>query len=500
MNDPSFGTVLKARGSSERAGAIALRYADDAISWGELDRRSDARAGQLLALGVAPNELVAISLPNGVAHHIWSFAAWKAGATPCVLPTRLPGHELQQMVDLAAPRILVRATGDAIDGVSVIGADQSAPTVPPPPRGLTADNWKAIGSGGSTGRPKLIVDHGPPRLTARIEGLIRLVEMPSGGVMLNAGPLHHNAGFLFTTLGLLAGSEVVGMERFDPEQWLALVERHRVEWAFLVPTMMHRIWSLPAEVRDRYDLSSLRKIVHMAAACPIWLKQAWIDWLGPERILEGYAGTEGPGTMITGEEWLGKPGSVGRVPPDTISIRNAAGAPCPPGEIGEIFFPPGAADRFHYIGAEMKLDAERRMSLGDLGHIDEDGYLFLADRRSDMIVRGGVNIYPAEIEAVLSEHPAVTGAVVIGLPCDELGHRVHALIEPRPATTVSPEELDAFSRVRLSAYKCPESYEQVADALRDEAGKVRRGALRDERLHWLSIGRPFAIAPKRMNS
>lgn len=490
--DPSFGALLHRHASGDQADADAIRYGDDAVSWRELDRGSDARAAQLIAAGVEPNDMVAISLHNGIAHHEWAFAAWKAGATPCVLPAKLPGTELHDIIGLASPRVLVRASGTPIAGVTEITAGSSVPVdFDPPPRDRIAGNWKAIASGGSTGRPKLIVDHGPPRYTTKIDALIRMVGLPAGGVMLNPGPLYHNAPFLFASLGLLSGTRIVGLERFDAEECLRLIERERVEWTFMVPTMMHRIWSLGADVRARYDLSSLKAIVHMAAACPVWLKHAWIDWLGPERVLEGYAGTESPGTMITGGEWLLRPGSVGRVPPGTITVRDTEGRECATGEVGEIFFPPGSTERFHYVGAQPRLDANGRMSLGDMGHVDAGGYLFLADRRSDLILRGGANVYPAEVEAALSEHPGIAEAVVIGLPCADLGQRVHAVIEGVDREAPDLESVDVFLRTRLSGYKCPESYEVASENLRDDAGKVRRGALRDERAEWLRDGRDF---------
>jgi bile acid-coenzyme A ligase len=501
MTEPTLGAILKAHGTGPHADEVAISYGDVAMSWRELDQRSDARAAKLLAAGVRPDDFVALTLPNCIAHHEWSFATWKAGATPCVLPTRLPAGELANLVALAKPRVLVRLDQEPLEGVAVLAADAAIePVLTPPLPDLAAGNWKAIASGGSTGQPKLIVDHGPARLTPKVRGLIELVGMPAGGVMLSPGPLHHNAGFLFSSLGHFARTTVVGMERFDAEQCLALIERHRVQWLFLVPTMMHRIWSLPGSVLGRYDLSSLQRVVHMAAACPVWLKAAWIDWLGAERILEGYAGTEGPGTMITGTEWLQKPGSVGRVQPDGITVRNADGEVCAPGEIGEIFFPPGATDRFHYIGAQPRLDAQGRMSLGDMGHLDAESYLFLADRRTDLIIRGGANIYPAEIEAALSEHPAVASTVVIGLPCDEFGHRVHALVEPLWDAHIDTDDLDTFVRQRLPSYKCPESYEVVTAPLRDESGKVRRGALRDERIRWLREKLPFQRTVERRSA
>lgn len=256
---------------------------------------------------------------------------------------------------------------------------------------------------------------------------------------------------------------------------------------------MHRIWSLPGEVKARYDLSSLRQVVHMAAACPPWLKRAWIDWLGPDRILEVYAGTEGAAILITGEEWLRKPGSVGKAMPDTLSVRDDRGDVCASGVVGETFFAADAATRFHYIGAEPGLDAEGRLSLGDLGYLDEDGYLFLADRRTDLIIRGGANIYPAEVEAVLDEHPAIVSSVVIGLPDGEYGQRVHAIVEIALAGTATAADLDTFTRERLASYKRPESYEFVNYRLRDDAGKVRRSQLRAERQNWIDTGRAFRI-------
>ena len=489
MTAPGFGAVLQRHAAGERADEPAISYQNEALSWSELEERSAAAARRLIALGIKPDDFVALALPNGVEHHVSSFAAWRAGATPCILPQKLPGRELAQIVDLAAPAILIRDGGEPVRGVTEIAPGGDDRVVLPPD--LAATQWKAVASGGSTGRPKLIVDHGPARYDERLQGMNALLGMSQGGVMLNPGPLYHNAPFLFTSLALLAGTRVVGMRRFDAEEALRLIERERVEWVCLVPTMMHRIWSLPPEVRSRYDLSSLRKIVHLGAPCPPWLKHAWIDWLGAERILEVYAGTEGAAILITGEEWMHKPGSVGRAPPGALSVRDEDGNICPPNVVGEIFFAPETATRFHYVGGDARLDGEGRMSLGDLGYLDEDGYLFLSDRRTDMILRGGANIYPAEVEAALIEHPAICDAIVLGLPCEDYGARVHAVIQP--AKELPLDEIDSFVRARLAGYKCPESYELVDMPLRDEAGKIRRGALRDERLAWLTEGKDFAL-------
>lgn len=491
MTDPSFGDIIAAFGTGPTAGETAITYPGERLSWADLDARSAARAARLVSLGVESDDFVAVSLPNGTEHHISSFAAWRAGATPCILPTKLPGHELAQIVELAEPRVLIR-DGDQPEGVTQLAPGKDDDVGLEVPSGLAAAHWKAVTSGGSTGRPKLIVDHAPARFGERLQGLINLVRMPQGGVMLNPGPLYHNAPFLFTNLALLAGTRVIGMARFDPEEALRLVEQERVEWVCMVPTMMQRIWNLPEDVRSRYDVSSLQHVVHMAAACPPWLKQAWIDWLGPDRIFEVYAGTEGAALFITGEEWLAKRGSVGKAPPELVTILDEDGAPCPPGVIGEIYFGGDAGTNFHYIGADAKLDGHGRLSLGDLGYVDADGYLFLSDRRTDMIIRGGANIYAAEVEAALSECSEVDDAVVVGLPCDDLGQRVHAILQGRG--DLSLDAVDAFVRTRLAKYKCRESYEVVSEALRSDAGKVRRGALRDERLQWLRDGKYFQLA------
>jgi bile acid-coenzyme A ligase len=271
------------------------------------------------------------------------------------------------------------------------------------------------------------------------------------------------------------------MDRFDAEECLRLIEAHQASWICLVPTMMHRIWNLPTATREKYDLSSLKCVWHMAAPCPVWLKTAWIEWLGADRIFEAYAGTEGAGVFITGEEWLRKPGSVGRVAPGTLSVLNSNGESCPAGEIGEIFYPASANKKFHYLGQPLRCDPSGRFSLGDLGHLDEDGYLFLADRRTDLILRGGANVYPAEVESALDAHPAVASSVVLGLASDDLGQRVHAIVQVSPESELGVEELDLFVRSRLSGYKCPETYEFVHLPLRDDAGKVRRSALKAER-------------------
>jgi bile acid-coenzyme A ligase len=233
-------------------------------------------------------------------------------------------------------------------------------------------------------------------------------------------------------------------------------------------------------------MSSLKHVFHMAAAVAPDVKERWIDWLGPDRIMEVYAATEVVGgTIISGGEWLNKRGSVGRpFMGSQVKIVTEDGAVAAPGEVGEVYMMPerGAGSTYHYLGAERRADAKGWESVGDIGWLDEDGYLFLADRRADLILRGGANIYPAEIEAVLELHPDVATAVAVGLPDADLGQRVHAIIEPKAGRAVDEAALAALMVEHLARFKHPQSYEFVSEPLRDEAGKVRRSALRDARL------------------
>ena len=337
-----------------------------------------------------------------------------------------------------------------------------------------------MSSGGSTGQPKIIVDHLPGLFDPAAPMLLQQVD----DVILNPGPLYHNAPFIGTHWALFTGGHVIEMARFDAAEWLRLVALHKVGWVNLVPTMMNRIWRLPDDIRSNADLASLRVVFHMASACPEWLKQGWIDWLGAERIFELYGGTERQGnTIISGEEWLARRGSVGRIQPGSgLRILRADGSECDTGEIGEIYFLPdeGRNASYHYIGAQAKAIGEWE-SLGDLGRIDHDGYLYLSDRRTDLIVSGGANIYPAEVEAALDAHPAVRSSVVIGLPDDDMGQRVHAIVERDETLPLNDEQLLAFAAERIARYKLPRSIEFVDYPLRDDAGKVRRSRLRELR-------------------
>jgi bile acid-coenzyme A ligase len=335
-------------------------------------------------------------------------------------------------------------------------------------------------SGGSTGLPKLIVDLVPAQADPEVpENMMR-----SGGTTLVPGPLYHAGPFITSWQQLLCGGTVVLMSRFDAEESLALIERHRVEWVLFVPTMMQRIWRLPEASRARYDLSSLHRVMSTGAPSPAWMKRAWIEWLGPEKVFEAYGGTERTGgTMISGTEWLAHPGSVGKPTMGRkIRIQRADGGECVPREVGEVFMMPpgGRGSTYRYIGADPVAAADGWETLGDMGYLDEDGYLYLVERKSDMILVGGANVYPAEIEAALDAHPAVRSSAVIGLPDDDLGNRIHAIVDA--TAPVGEDALRAHLAEHLVVYKIPRSFEFVSEPLRDDAGKVRRSALRDARL------------------
>jgi len=340
--------------------------------------------------------------------------------------------------------------------------------------------WKAPTSGGSTGRPKLIVSGDP---AVRDTDVASMLHVQPDECMVVPGPLYHNGPAVWATEGLMHGNHLVLLPRFDAEATLAAIETHHANVIYLVPTMMKRIWRLPEEVRERYDLSSLRVVWHLAEPCPVWLKQVWIDWLGPERIFELYAGTEAQTvTIITGDEWLAHPGSVGRGPEGSVMITDADGNELPPGAMGEVWLRSVTGkETYRYVGAEARTLGGGWESLGDMGYVDVDGYLYLGDRSADMILVGGANIYPAEVESAINEHPAVRSACVIGMPDDDLGNTVHAIVEADPDAVVE-DELRAFLGERLVTYKVPRTFEFVDEPLRDDAGKMRRSALRAARL------------------
>lgn len=470
--------------------AIAVVTPCGKTSWAELDTLA-TRLGHLYReRGAGQDSLIAIGLPNGIECVIAVIACWKVGATPLVLPTGLVANECRSILQVAEPALLVGDPENLRDSLSDIRAGrilaplEESLEMPGSDLGERASTYcRATCSGGSTGTPKVIVDHTP----AVCDPAAGMYTVLPGSVTLVPGPLYHSGPFLNSFWTLLGGGRLVLMERFDAEQTLQLIQAERPAYLGLVPTMMLRIWRLPEASRANCDMSSLQRVVSSGAPCPPWLMQAWIDWLGPERMFEAYGASERVGgTLISGTEWLQHPGSVGR-PTLGRQIRILApdGKALPAGSVGQVFMRSGddqSADSFHYLGAEPERDAQGWVTLGDLGYVDAEGYLYLTDRNCDMVVSGGVNIYPAEIEAAIEAWPGVLCAVVIGLPDDDLGQRLHAIVQMREGCAGDSSQLAIFLEERLSRHKVPRSYEWVRSALRDDAGKVRRGALRRERL------------------
>jgi bile acid-coenzyme A ligase len=477
----SIGERL-ARLARERPERPAVTDVDRTVTWRELDERVNRIARALEAVGVRQGDLVTIGLPNSVDFVEACHGLWRIGATPQPISHRLPAAEAEAVMDLASTPILIAGAAIESDrprydiaGLLALSDDDS------PVENRTAPIWKAPTSGGSTGRPKLILAGGPGVFTPA-EGPGPYRTGPDD-VFIMPGPLYHNGPFTSSFGGLNQGGHLVILPRFEAEETLKAVERHRGTWMYLVPTMMSRIWRLPTKVRESYDVSSLKTVWHLAAPCPPWLKEAWIEWLGPDVIMELYAGTEAQAvTIITGTEWLAHRGSVGQVKFGEMRAFDEAGNPLPPGEIGEIYMrrPEGSPPSYAYRGASPRTLPGGWESLGDIGSFDEEGYLYLADRRADMILVGGSNVYPAEIEAALDEHPLVASSAVVGLPDDDLGSRIHAIVQPRPGLT--EESLREHIAARLVRYKQPRTYEFVDENIRDDAGKVRRSQLRAERV------------------
>jgi long-chain acyl-CoA synthetase len=401
--------------------------------------------------------------------------------------------EVAAQVGKAAPASLIKfAIGGSIAGFEAYEdalAAESPSDIDDPSLGTTM-----LYTSGTTGRPKG-VRRRPGSDQPVVSGAAARVPLVSGESMaLCTGPLYHAAPFAYGMfMPLHNGVGTVLMDRWDPEETLRLIDHHKVTHTHVVATMFHRLLALPEAVRKRYDLTSLKYVLHGAAPTPVHVKRSMIEWLGPV-IFEYYAGTEGGGATITPEEWLQKPGSVGRaIPGRKIDILSEQGDVLPAGQIGRVFFnvPEGAG--FDYYKDPQKTSSAyhgNRFTLGDHGYLDDDGYLFLTGRTSELIISGGVNIYPAEIDAVLLMHPAVADAAAVGVPNDEFGEEVKAVVLLEAGREASPalaDELIAFCRERLAHFKCPRSVDFVSSLPRSEAGKVHRREVRAP--YWKALGR-----------
>jgi bile acid-coenzyme A ligase len=462
---------------------VLITCGEESVTRQGFEQAANRMARDLQARGVGLGDMVTIALPNSVAWFVTAAAAWKLGAIPQPVSYRLPPAELRAIVDLADSKVAVGVEPDVLPGRECLPTGHVPhPSIDDGPLpDATSPAWKAPTSGGSTGRPKLIVSGDPASLDSDARSLLGV---DPDGCLLMPGPMYHNGPVVWSCTALLAGAHLVVLPRFDAEATLAAIQDHAVDVVYLVPTMMKRIWRLPTAVRERYDVSSLRFVWHLAEPCPPWLKDAWIEWIGADKIWELYAGTEGQAaTIITGTEWLEHRGSVGRPAEGTVLITDDDGHELPAGEQGEVWLRSVTRDTpsYRYVGAEARAREGGWESLGDVGWLDADGFLYLGDRLSDMILSGGANIYPAEVEAALQEHPSVRSCAVIGLPDDDLGSIVHAVVEA-DAASFDTDAVLTFLGERLARYKLPRAIELVDEPLRDDAGKVRRSALRAERL------------------
>ncbi len=456
----------------------------ETMTYARLRRDATRLAHAFADRGVGQGSVVAVALPLGRAHNASVFAAWQLGATVLPLNARIPEWELVRLVETAAPRLVVGDVAvEALGSADVLAVLDDGDDTPLPTR--VADPVIVFPSGGSTGVPKLISAFGAAQMVPGYslgELGVQLGYRLDQPVLL-ATPVFHSIGFIVTYYGTLEGREVTALERFTPEAFLDAVERFRPEITTLVPTMMARVLKVPGV--EKRDLSSLKTLIHAGGACPEWVKRGWIDLIGPERLYEFYTSTEQVGfTIIRGDEWLEHPGTVGRATECAVKIVGEDGRTLGPGETGEVYMRANGRTepRYRYIGRDLgPVDDEGYASVGDLGSLDEDGYLTIVDRRLDMIVTGAANVFPAEVEATISEMAEVGDVAVIGLPDGEWGRRVHAVVEPLAGATVTAEAVRAHCKASLMPYKVPKTIEIVRALPRNEAGKLRRSALVAER-------------------
>jgi long-chain acyl-CoA synthetase len=478
-------------------------------SYGELEERATRLARALAADGIGPEDRVAIMLPNGFEF----FETWAAvtllNASVVLINWHLKADELAYILTDSGAKVLVahadleefcQAALDLVPGCTalMVGGvqgdreeDYEATIAASEPTLEGIDGVVAlVGLGspifytsGTTGRPKGVVHGRPdPEASARnMEGQAALWSWTSDDTYILSGPAYHAGPGGWAMTALYVGAPTVILPAFDPLEWLRLVDAHRVSCSFMVPSHFIRILEVAPEARAALDHSSLRLIAHAGAPCPVVVKRRIIEALAPCEIAELYGMSEGGATRISMAEWLERPGSVGAPWPGVeVRILDETGEPVPVGETGLIYVKPPGGMRFEYHDDPEKTAsvwADDAFSVGDVGHLDADGYLFLTDRAADMVIRGGVNIYPREIEEVLYEHPSVVDCAVFGIPDDRLGERLHAVVEVRDIVDV--DVLRDHCREHLADFKVPASFELVGKLPRQPNGKVLKRLLRE---------------------
>ncbi len=480
--------------------AYIMAGTGEMVTYAELDARSNQGAHLLRSLGLRRGDGIALMLENdsGFFEIVW--AAQRAGLYYTCISTRLAAPEIAFIIADSGSSVLI-ASAPVGTEVSAAGLIIFAPGArdfifersgfPSSPIADEAPGIDMLYSSGTTGQPKGIRPVLPEGGLDQTNGLTEFGRanygMASDTVFLSPAPLYHSAPLRWCMTVQKLGGTVIVMEKFDPEQALALIEQHRVTHAQFVPTHFIRMLKLPAEVRGRYDLSSLRVVYHAAAPCPVDVKQAMMDWFGPV-IHEFYAGTEANGlTAISPDEWLAHPGSVGRAVWGTLKICDEDGEPLPAGEVGAIHFADGPA--FEYHNDPQKTAASRNRhgwtTLGDVGYVDAEGYLYLTDRQSFMIISGGVNIYPQEIEDAIVTHPKVADVAVVGAPDAEMGERVVAVVQPADWADAGPalaEDIMASLQGRLGRIKQPRQIDFEPELPRHPTGKLLKRLVRQR--YW----------------
>ncbi len=480
-------------------------------SFAELDARANRAAQWLIALGLAPGDGIALLMDNRPEFLELAFACRRAGLYYTPLSIHLRPHEVAYMLADTGAKLLVVspalaelaatilregvgagalrvATGEGLAGFesyeAALARFPAHAALPERPIGR-----EFLYSSGTTGLPKGIrrpltpwEDRDKPEWDMSWK---RLYGFGPDMVYLSPAPLYHAAPHTYVRRTITEGGTAVIMGKFDAERALALIAQHRVTHSQWVPTMFVRMLALPEDVRARHDLTSHRCAIHAAAPCPVPVKERMIAWWGPI-LWEYYAGSEGIGTcVINSTEWLARKGSVGRpVNGVKLHILDEEGRELPPGETGRIWFEGGPRFAYHNDPAKTASAYNDRgwASLGDLGWVDEEGWLFLSNRRADLILSGGVNLYPGEIEAALLAHPGVAEAAVVGVPHPEFGEQVHAVIVPRDPRADLREALETWCREKLAGPKRPRSFEFVEELPRSEAGKLLRRVLKERYL------------------
>jgi bile acid-coenzyme A ligase len=468
---------------AERPDTVAVTFVDQqgvkrGLTWDYLDRRSNQLGRAMEARGLGIGDRVGLELPNSVEMVEAVLAAWKVGASPVPVRWDLPEWERERVAEVLDAALMVSADG------SELFADAESRSADPLPL-VVSPSVSGICSSGSTGTPKIIMDHTPAVLTARNAQPFPMawgVEVGPQRILIPTA-LYHTNGFAQFQY-LLAGDTLTLMVKFDAALAIDLIEQERITAFTATPTMLARMARLP-DIAAR-DLSSLVWVQQGAATIPPALVRTWIDLIGGDRLYMCYGMTERLGlTAIRGDEWLDHPGSIGRGFRGTeLRILDTDQHDLPVGEVGEIYLRSLTTGKYGYLGSSQALPmtADGYSTAGDLGWLDGDGYLYIADRRVDMIVSGGANVFPAEVETALSEHPDVADVVVIGLPDPEWGHRVHAIVERGGADPpCTEEEVRRFAKERLAAYKVPKTVEFVDTIPRSAATKVNRAKLVEER-------------------